>query len=302
MLAHLSAFSLTPLRDDRLDEGALAALVARSAAAGVDSVGVLGSTGAGPYLSRIERASAARVAVEHAQGVPVIVGVGALRTREVLDAAADAQRAGAAAVMLQPVSYQRLTEGEVLALYTTVTAALDVPLLVYDNPRTTGFAFTDELYARVAALDGVYAVKLPGVPTDPDDPADPAPAREQLDRLRAALPDGVQVGVSGDATAAAGLLAGCDSWFSVVAGVLPGPALALVRAAAQDDADRVGELHHRLTPLWDQFARHGSIRVVAALATHLGLAAEDCLPAPLRPLDATGRADVVRALARLERA
>ncbi|MGW3130295.1 dihydrodipicolinate synthase family protein [Streptomyces sp. NPDC001123] len=61
-----------------------APLVRRLAAAGVDSVGALGSTGSYAYLSLEERAGAARIPVEHADGVPVVVGIGALRTRDVL--------------------------------------------------------------------------------------------------------------------------------------------------------------------------------------------------------------------------
>ena len=126
--------------------------MARLADAGVDSIGALGSTGSYAYLSRAERARAARLAVEAAGGVPVMIGIGAVRTEHVLEHAHDAQDAGAAAVMLAPVSYQALTEDEVYGLYADVTAELSVPLCVYDNPGTTHFAFSDELHARVAAL------------------------------------------------------------------------------------------------------------------------------------------------------
>ncbi|GIE78793.1 hypothetical protein Aph02nite_47430 [Actinoplanes philippinensis] len=144
MFTGLSAFPLTPLDDDRLDEHAYATLVTRLADAGVDSIGALGSTGSYAYLTRDERARAVQLAVRHAAGTPVIAGIGALRTRHVLQHADDAQRAGAAAVLLAPVSYQPLTDDEVYHLYEQVTAALSVPLVVYDNPRTTGFTFTDD--------------------------------------------------------------------------------------------------------------------------------------------------------------
>ena len=56
-----------------------------------------------------------------AGGVPVMVGIGAVRTEHVIAHAHDAQEAGAAAVMLAPVSYQALTEDEVYGLYADVT-------------------------------------------------------------------------------------------------------------------------------------------------------------------------------------
>ncbi|WP_267893849.1 dihydrodipicolinate synthase family protein [Streptomyces sp. RTd22] len=134
MFTGLSAFPLTPITDDAIDEKAFATLVQRLAAAGVDSIGALGSTGSYAYLTREERARAARIAVQHADGTPVIVGIGALRTRHVLEAAEDAQNAGAAGVVLAPMSYQRLTDDDAFGLYEDVSAHLSVPLVVYDNP------------------------------------------------------------------------------------------------------------------------------------------------------------------------
>lgn len=52
----LSAFPLTPFRDDQVDEGAFVGLIRRLATSGVDSITVLGSTGSYAYLNADERA------------------------------------------------------------------------------------------------------------------------------------------------------------------------------------------------------------------------------------------------------
>ena len=52
MLSGLSAFPLTPLRDDAVDEAAFVGLVERLVDAGVDSIAALGSTGSYLYLDR----------------------------------------------------------------------------------------------------------------------------------------------------------------------------------------------------------------------------------------------------------
>ncbi|RKQ90359.1 4-hydroxy-tetrahydrodipicolinate synthase [Solirubrobacter pauli] len=264
MFTGLSAFPLTPLDEDGIDEGAFARLVARLAEAGVDSIAPLGSTGSYAYLQRTERARLTRLAVEAAQGVPVMVGIGALRTRDVLAHAHDAQAAGASAVLLAPVSYQLLTDDEVLSLYSDVTAELSVPLCVYDNPRTTQFAFSDDLHVAIAQLPHVRAIKLPG---------DGAAAR--IAGLRARVPESVALGVSGDWFAAEALRAGADVWFSVIGGLFPEPALAIARG---EDVD--------LEPLWDLFRRYGGIRVVATAAVLRGFTGEPNLPRPLRPAPA----------------
>ncbi|MEW1959658.1 dihydrodipicolinate synthase family protein [Kineococcus sp. NPDC059986] len=291
MFGPLSAFVLSPFDGDVVDERGFTSLVERSAAAGVDSVGALGSTGSYAYLDRAQRARLARLAVEAAGGVPVLVGIGALSTREVLAAAEDAERAGAAALLLAPVSYQPLSDEEVFGLYEDVTAATSVPVCVYDNPRTTGFAFSDELRSRVAQLSGVGSVKLPGVPEDVD------AARTWLAGLRAALPAHVTLGVSGDAHGVRGLRAGCDTWYSVVAGVVPRTCVALAAAVAAGDDAQVDEIAARLAPLWPVAAAHGSVRVAAAFAEQLAVVPRAGLPRPLRDLPADGQRVVAEVVA-----
>lgn len=118
----LSAFPLTPAdAEGRVDTDTLGVLVDRLAAAGVDSIGLLGSTGIYAYLDRAERARAVAAAVEAAAGrVPLIVGAGALRTSWAKELARDAERAGAAGLLLAPVSYAPLTEREAAAHYRAV--------------------------------------------------------------------------------------------------------------------------------------------------------------------------------------
>lgn len=277
----LSAFPLTPVTDDGVDEPAFAGLVRRLAAARVDSIAALGSTGSYPYLDREERFRTARSAVGNAGDIPVIVGIGALRTRSVLELAEDAQEAGASAVLLAPVSYQALSEDEVFGLYEDVTANLSVPLVVYDNPGTTHFTFTDELYGRLAELPRVASIKIPGATA----------TQERVGRLRRALPS-VTIGVSADQHGAAGLNAGCHVWYSAVAGTVPEPARVITRAALAGRARAAAAESQRLQPLWDLFARHGSLRVTAAVAEVLGLVPHPNLPRPVRGLDPDDHAEV----------
>ncbi|MFF3328179.1 dihydrodipicolinate synthase family protein [Streptomyces sp. NPDC002888] len=290
MFHGLSAFPLTPTDEHGIDDTAYAALVARLAASGVDSIGALGSTGGYAYLTREQRAHAARIAVEAAGGVPVMVGIGALRTADVLALAEDAQRAGASAVLLAPMTYQPLTEDEVFGLYEEVTRELSVPLCVYDNPRTTHVDFSDELHGGIARLPNVRSIKIPGVPDDP------ARAKARVDALRTLVPETVTIGVSGDWTAARGLNSGCDAWYSVLGGTFPQTALALTRAAQAGHAGTATELSDELEPLWALFRRHGGLRVMSAAASHLGLTREPNLPRPLRGLDEAARQGVVATL------
>lgn len=290
----LSAFPLTPMKDDAVDEPAFADLVRRLDAAGVDSITALGSTGSYAYLSAEERARVAQLAVENAGDTPVFVGIGALRTSKVLAHAEAAAQAGASGVLLAPMSYQPLTDDDVFELFRTVAEHSGLPVIIYDNPGTTHFDFSLELYERITHLPGIASLKIPAVP------ADPGEAREHLSAVRAVIPEHVTIGVSGDASAATGLNAGCDAWYSVIGGTLPELALSITRAAQTGRSSEAVAESECLSPLWELFADcGGSLRVVAAIAEQLGLVTRSCLPLPLLGLDDDDRIRLSQTLERL---
>ncbi|PRB43478.1 dihydrodipicolinate synthase family protein [Arthrobacter sp. MYb23] len=288
MFNGLSAFPLTPMDGESVNHKSLGKVVSRAAKAGADSLGVLGSTGNYAYLSREERRAVLETAVEAADGVPVLAGVGAVRTRDVLLYAADAQAAGASALLLAPVSYQKLSEEEVFGLFETVAAESDLPIVVYDNPGTTGFTFSDDLHARIARIPGIASIKIP--------PPPPGQVAARVSKLKAGLPGRTSLGISGDWVAADALLAGCNVWYSVIAGVLPRQARAIVDHALAGRSELALAASAELEPIWSLFRTYGSLRVTTALAEDLGVVPSSALLLPLRGLDAEGREKVALAI------
>jgi 4-hydroxy-tetrahydrodipicolinate synthase len=291
LFSGLSAFSITPTdAAGRVDREALSRLLERIRSAGADSIGLLGSTGGYAFLSREERRRAVETAIASVGGrIPVIVGVGALRTDEAEALARDAKKAGADGLLLAPMSYTPLTEEEVFQHMAAVAKAGDLPLCIYNNPGTTRFVFTDDLIARLAELPNIAAIKMP-LPADGD-------FRREIARLRARTPSVFPIGYSGDWGAAESLLSGGNAWYSVVAGLLPAEALALTRAAMAGNRAEAERLDQAFQPLWDLFKEFGSFRVMYAIAGLLGLSDA----APPRPILPLGPADVARVEAALDR-
>lgn len=289
----LSAFPITPMdAAGRVDCTALRRLVARLCEAGVDSVGLLGSTGSYPYLSREERRRALDAALDEAGGrVPILVGIGALRTDEAVRLAQDARAAGAAAGLLAAMSYTPLTDDEVFEHCTTVARESGLPLCLYDNPATTHFRFGPALIARLSREPGIVALKSPGQA--------PEAVAGHLAELRAAVPPGFSLGTSGDWLATEALIAGVDAWYSVVAGLFPQAALAIVRAVRAGDPAEARRLDARLEPLWALFRAYSSLRVTYACANLLDLT-QAVPPRPILPLGAEARARVAQVIRELD--
>lgn len=270
----LSAFPITPADEQgRVDVPALRPLLGRLVDARVGSIGLLGSTGSYPYLTREERRRAVEAAVDQVGGqVPVLVGIGALRTDEAVRLGQDARGAGADAVLLAPVSYAPLTDEEVFTHFATVAEAVGLPLCIYNNPGTTHFTFGSDLIARLSRVPHIAAVKNPA----PDAGALPASLRG----LRDATAPGFSLGYAVDWHATEAMLAGGDAWYSVAGGLFPVACQQIVAAVEAGHADRARELNARLRPLWDLFTEFSSLRVMYAAANLLGL----CRAAPPRPI------------------
>ena len=282
----LSAFPITPAdQDGRVDTDILARLLERLCDAQVDSIGLLGSTGIYAYLTREERWRAINAAVECVRGrVPLIVGVGALRTDEAQHIARDAEAAGADALLLAPVSYTPLTQDEAFEHYRAVTGASGLPLCIYNNPGTTHFSFSLDLLARLSTLPTIKAVKMP-LPSEGDLTSELATLRQRTS---------LSIGYSGDWGMADAMEAGADAFYSVLGGTLPGPVLAMVRAAQAGDADHVQKIDASLRPLWDTFKTFGSLRVMYFMVELIGLG-RLAPPRPILPLEGKAREKVAAA-------
>lgn len=288
----LSAFPITPCDDNGVvDTDALSILVSRLAVAGVSSAGVLGSTGTYAYLNETQRQRAAQAAIDAGRGsLPVIIGVGALSTREAVSLAQHAATQGADGLLIAPISYTPLTEEEIYQHYCAIAAAADIPICIYNNPGTTHVHFSLDLLARLSHLPNVQAVKMP-LPADGDYVG-------ALQTLKAALPDDIIIGYSGDWGCVDGLIAGANSWFSVLAGTLPGLGAHIMAAISESDIEGAKQCDAELTPLWDLFKRFGSLRVVYALCNHMGLTQAQP-PRPILPLPEFARKQAITALEHL---
>src|ERR687887_732417 len=138
---------ITPFTDDgrAIDTDALAAIVERLIGPGVGGLVPGGSTGEFTTLTNAERRQLIDATVTAAAGrVPVVAGTGALSTRETVELSVHAEQAGAAAVMIVPPFYDPLPWRELLAHYTAVADAIDIPIMYYNLPSATGVTLTAE--------------------------------------------------------------------------------------------------------------------------------------------------------------
>lgn len=291
-LTGLSAFPITPTDGaGKVDTAALCRLVDRLVAAEVDSIGLLGSTGTYLYLTREERRRAQEAVVKHTGNrIPLVVGVGALRTDDAIHLAQDAKALGAAVGLLSPVSYAPLSEDEVFEHFSAVARESQLPICIYDNPGTTHFSFKPALVSRLAKVPGIIAIKNPTTTNE-------ATAQHFRDQ-RASVPEGFKIGYSGDWCCSEAMILGADAWYSVIGGLLPKTCVQIVRAAQAGNAAEVRRINAALQPVWELFRRYTSLRVMYEMAAQLEICTVSP-PRPILPVCDTAKKDIAAVLREL---
>jgi 4-hydroxy-tetrahydrodipicolinate synthase len=261
---------ITPFTDDgaAIDTDALAANVDRLVGAGVGGLVPGGSTGEFTTLTNPERRQLIEVTVEAAAGrVPVVAGTGALSTRETVELSVHAERAGAAAVMIVPPFYDALSWRELLAHYTAVADAIEIPIMYYNLPSASGVTLTAEQLRELP----ISCLKDTG--------GDATAATELIQT------DGPTLLNGWDTLTFAALAAGVRAVVWGTASIVPEQCVELHRLLIDDiDLPAARELWARLWPLC-QFLEGQSYS--AAVKTACRLAGDTTGPvrAPLLPLD-----------------
>ena len=150
---------VTPFTADgeAVDEATLRALVEHNIGCGVHGLVPGGSTGEFPALSNAERRQVTEIVVDQAAGrVPVMIGVGAMTTREAIGLAQHAESSGAEAVMIVAPYYEPLTVTETLDHFKAIASSIGIDVMLYNLPGATGVNLEP---AQIAGL----AEKLPNV-------------------------------------------------------------------------------------------------------------------------------------------
>ncbi|NKR42399.1 dihydrodipicolinate synthase family protein [Rhodococcus hoagii] len=252
-VTHISgivAYPVTPfdLRDPaRIDVDVLQLLLDRMIEAGVDAIAPLGSTGESAYLDRNEWITVAAETIRHIDGrVPTVVGVSDLTTAGTVRRAQIAERLGATAVMALPISYWRLTDAELRQHFTTLADAVGIPVMVYNNPATTGIDMSAEfLFDLVSTVENITMVK--------ESSGDIARMHRLADLSGGTLP----FFNGSNPLAQKAFRAGAVGWCTAAPCLIPDRIVEFRRAVTAGRDDEAAEIFRRIRPFLDMIVSRG---------------------------------------------
>jgi 4-hydroxy-tetrahydrodipicolinate synthase len=155
------AACVTPFRDDEtLDLDRLGSHIDFMLDAGIDGVMLIGGCGEYANLTPDERKSVVTEGINAISGRgPVVVGVLAPSTREVLDIGMHAANAGADALLVLPPYYIKPSFDGVLEHFQTIVKETGMDVIAYNIPGRTGTNLGVPELRQIAEIPGVVALK-----------------------------------------------------------------------------------------------------------------------------------------------
>lgn len=151
----------TQFRDDlSLDIDTTARVMEGLIRDGVSGLIVCGTVGENPSLARAEKVAIMEAAKSVAAGrVPVLCGIAEFTTAFAIETAREAQRVGLDGIMVMPALVYSSKPHETAAHFRGVAKAVDLPLMVYNNPPVYKNDVTPDILASLADCETVVAFK-----------------------------------------------------------------------------------------------------------------------------------------------
>jgi 4-hydroxy-tetrahydrodipicolinate synthase len=152
---------VTPFRNGAVDYDAFAALIEHQIAQGSHGVVVCGTTGEPTALTYDERAELMRVAVRtSARRTAVVAATGSASHAETVALTAEAERAGADALLIVTPYFVRPPQRGLAEYYIDLAGRTRLPVLIYHIPGRTGVTLELSTVERIVdAAPGVVGMK-----------------------------------------------------------------------------------------------------------------------------------------------
>jgi 4-hydroxy-tetrahydrodipicolinate synthase len=267
---------------DELDFPTFEKNMSAQIAAGVHGIVLGGTLGEASSLLNEEKYDLVRFAVEKAAGrVPVIMNIAEQTTRAAVAAAREAQRCGAAGLMLLPPMRYKADDRETLAYFRAVAEATPLPIMIYNNPVDYKILVTLDMFEEMAQWPTVQAVK--------ESTRDVSNVTRMINRFgdRFTLLCGV------DTLALESLLLGAQGWVAGLVDAFPHETVAIYQLAKAGKVEEARRIYQWFMPLLELDIHPKLVQYIklAQVATGMGT---EYVRAPRLPIEGKEREEVWR--------
>src|SRR5271170_6546091 len=248
---------------------------------GVHGLVLMGTVGEGNSLSAAEKRKVLEGAVDASEGkVPVIAGVSELTTAAAVSFARDAERIGAAGLMVLPAMVYVPTPAELEHHFRTVAAASGLPIMLYNNPPSYRVNIDIATLQRLAEVPTIVAIK------------ESAPDTRRFTDIINAFGERFVLFAGLDDVAFEGLTLGAKGWVSGLTNAFPAESLWLYEALRKGDLDGARKIYRWFMPLLHLDAEHDLVQSIKLAEQVMGRGSER-VRLPRLPQSGERRATVI---------
>ena len=272
---------ITPFAGDGIDYDAMGRMLDWQISEGIDGIVAAGTTGEGSTLSDKEHEELIRFCAERIGGrVPLIAGTGSNDTVHAIERTKTACAAGADAVLLVTPYYNKTTQRGLIAHFSAIADASDVPCILYNVPSRTGLNMLPETDAVLADHPRIAAVK------------EACGNISQVAKERLLCGDRMDIYSGCDDQIVPVLSLGGRGIISVVSNILPAKTAEICRRFFSGDAAGAAELQLSMLEIMDQTMIETNPIPIKAACAAMGFGTGE-LRLPLVPAEEKNRAKML---------
>ncbi|MCZ2260296.1 4-hydroxy-tetrahydrodipicolinate synthase [Sporosarcina sp. G11-34] len=233
----------------------------------VAGIAITGSTGEFVSLTKEERFKLVEIAVEQVNGrVTLVVGTAAETTADAIEFTQQAEKAGADASLLINSYYAHPKENEIYEHFKAVAESVKFPIMIYNNPFTTGVDISAETLLNVARdVDNITHIKE---------------SSGEIGKARDIARKGegfIKVFCGSEDLALESLFIGATGWISVSGNIVPELTAELFSSYQAGNLDRAWEIYDQILPLCEFLEGSGKyVQIVKRTMELQGLAGGPC--------------------------
>ncbi|MYL19244.1 4-hydroxy-tetrahydrodipicolinate synthase [Halobacillus litoralis] len=152
---------VTPFDDqNKVDFDQTSILIEHLISSGSDGLVITGTTGESPTLTRSEKISLWKHAVQTVhQRVPVIAGTGSNNTSDTIEMSRQAEAAGVDAVMLVAPYYNKPDQEGLYRHFKAAAESVSLPVMIYNVPGRSATKIEPETVIRLSKISNITSVK-----------------------------------------------------------------------------------------------------------------------------------------------
>lgn len=277
----------TPFKDGKVDYESFREHLAFLKENSIQSFIVNGTTGEGSTLTSEEKKQLLTISLEIANGtIPVIAGTGSNNTVEAIKASKEAEELGVDALLLITPYYNKTSQKGLLAHFTTIADAVDLPIILYDVPGRTGMSIAPETIELLAQHPNIIGLK------------DATGDLHHLSKMQSLVDDSFAFYSGNDDLALPFFSQGGQGLISVAANVLPEDYQKMFEASSSNP-EKAYELHQKIFPIVDALEIDVNPIPIKVLTSYLGFGSYE-VRLPLVPLEEVDQIPIVEVFRHLK--